>query len=301
MNIICVIVTYNRKELLQRCLNSVLNEEFRQDQIILIDNASNDWTEQVINNGYQWKLLYRRLNENIGWAGWFHEGFKMAYDNWADAILVFDDDVEMLPWSKGIYERYSDKADIVIWRKKNLDESDFEFWHNINPKNGKLKKITKFDKDLFLENDFIEMNTITFEWVLIHRGVIEKIWFPEKEFFIQWDDAWFWLKAYLSGFKIIYIKDYTFVRLLWEHVDIIFWRKMEKIKAFSLYYQIRNKFLLNKFLNASLDKKVDHTLSILTFSWLVFVYILLTQNNKITLLSSLFNWLKDWFLWKNGK
>lgn len=301
MKIICVIVTYNRKDLLKKSLDSVIKEWLKKENIILIDNNSTDWTNELIKNEYLDKLQYFLLNENIWWAWWFSYGLELAYKQWWDYFLLFDDDVEMLPWGIDNYKKYISKWDIIVWRKKNIDWSDYEYWHNINIKNWNLKKIKKYDRDLFIERDFIEMNAVTFEWVFFSRKVIEKIWFPEKDFFIQWDDTWFWLKAFLNWFKIIYIKDYTFIRLLWEKVKIIFWRKMENLKSFSLYYQIRNKFLLNKFINTILDQKVNHTFNTIKFSVLVFIYIVFTQNNKISLIKALFNWLKDWILWKTGK
>lgn len=301
MKIICVIVTYNRKDLLKISLDSVINEWLKKENIILIDNNSTDWTNELIKNEYLDKLQYILLDENIWWAWWFSYGLELAYNQWWDYFLLFDDDVEMISWAINNYVKYIKKWDIIVWRKKNIDWSDFEFWHNISINNWNLKKISKYDRNLFIERDFIEMNAVTFEWVFFSRKVIEKIWFPEKDFFIQWDDAWFWLKAFLNWFKIIYIKDYTFIRLLWENVKIIFWRKMENLKAFSLYYQIRNKFLLNNFINTILDKKVNHTFNTIKFCILVFIYILFTQNNKISLVKALFNWLKNWILWKTGK
>lgn len=301
MKIICVIVTYNRKDLLKKSLDSVIKEWLKKENIILIDNNSTDWTNELIKNEYLDKLQYFLLNENIWWAWWFSYGLELAYNQWWDFFLLFDDDVEMIQWAINNYIKYIEKWDVIVWRKKNIDWSDFEFWHNISINNWNLKKISKYDRDLFIERDFIEMNAVTFEWVFFSRKVIEKIWFPEKDFFIQWDDAWFWLKAFLNWFKIIYIKDYTFIRLLWENVKIIFWRKMENLKSFSLYYQIRNKFLLNKFINTILNKKVNHSFNTIKFSILVFIYILFTQNNKFSLIKALFNWLKDWILWKTGK
>ena len=45
-----IIPTYNRCDLLERALKSVINQKFRSFEIIIIDNYSKDKTKQVVNN-----------------------------------------------------------------------------------------------------------------------------------------------------------------------------------------------------------------------------------------------------------
>ena len=48
-----VVVTYNRKELLLECLESLRSQSYTLDAIYLIDNASTDKTpESLLNNGF---------------------------------------------------------------------------------------------------------------------------------------------------------------------------------------------------------------------------------------------------------
>ena len=50
--IACVIVTYNRKQLLGEALESALNQEAAPETIFVIDNASTDGTEGYINQRF---------------------------------------------------------------------------------------------------------------------------------------------------------------------------------------------------------------------------------------------------------
>ena len=42
MKVAAVIVTYNRKKLLEECLKSVINQTYSLNEIIVIDNNSSD-------------------------------------------------------------------------------------------------------------------------------------------------------------------------------------------------------------------------------------------------------------------
>ena len=53
MKICCVIVSYNRKDLLIECLECVKNQTFKPHTILIVDNASTDGTiELVKSHGY---------------------------------------------------------------------------------------------------------------------------------------------------------------------------------------------------------------------------------------------------------
>ena len=91
-----VIVTFNRKELLERCIQAILNQTYSVKNIVIIDNASTDGTDKLLKElDYldNEKILYRRLSTNIGGAGGFHEGMKFAHSLRQDWCWIMDDDV----------------------------------------------------------------------------------------------------------------------------------------------------------------------------------------------------------------
>lgn len=89
MKVAAVVVTYNRKELLRECLQALLNQTRPLDEIIVVDNASTDGTDQMIPEEFP-QITHVRLPENIGGAGGFHEGMKLAYEKGHDWIWVMD-------------------------------------------------------------------------------------------------------------------------------------------------------------------------------------------------------------------
>lgn len=94
-NVCSVVVTYNRKDLLLECIEALVNQTYELDKIIIIDNNSNDGTyEELDNKGYikNAKIIYRKLDENVGGAGGFYEGMKIARTLDFDWVWIMDDD-----------------------------------------------------------------------------------------------------------------------------------------------------------------------------------------------------------------
>lgn len=95
INIAAVVVTYNRKELLMECLDALKKQTCKIEKIIVIDNNSNDGTyEELKNNEYieDRQIVYKKLEKNIGGAGGFYEGMKLAREIGCDWVWIMDDD-----------------------------------------------------------------------------------------------------------------------------------------------------------------------------------------------------------------
>ena len=59
-----VIPTYNRKDIIDKCINSVLLQTYNNYEIIIIDNGSNDGTKEYVLNKFDDKRL--RYIDQIG-------------------------------------------------------------------------------------------------------------------------------------------------------------------------------------------------------------------------------------------
>lgn len=91
--VFAVILTYNRKELLKRCLDAVYSQCRSCDRVIVIDNASSDGTQKMLSESSYPGLMVHVLKDNIGASGGFNAGMHLAYQEGADFIWTMDDDV----------------------------------------------------------------------------------------------------------------------------------------------------------------------------------------------------------------
>jgi GT2 family glycosyltransferase len=88
MQILTVVVTYNRCMLLSRCLDNLLAQKRQSDQILVVNNASSDGTVEMLEK----RKIPFITQENSGSAGGWNRGIQHALDNGFDAVWLMDDD-----------------------------------------------------------------------------------------------------------------------------------------------------------------------------------------------------------------
>jgi GT2 family glycosyltransferase len=93
-----VILSHNKRELLQRTLKKILYQDYSNIEIYVVDNASTDGTIEMLSEFPTLNLI--QLKENRGIGAW-NEGLRLAS---GDYVLILDDDAYPTPGSikKGV-------------------------------------------------------------------------------------------------------------------------------------------------------------------------------------------------------
>lgn len=86
-----IIGTYNRCGIVKRTIESVLSQSIRDIEVIVVDDASTDNTMEIIKTIKDNRLIYVRLEENVGIAKVSNIGFNKSIGKYI--ALVGDDDV----------------------------------------------------------------------------------------------------------------------------------------------------------------------------------------------------------------
>src|SRR4051812_39514468 len=97
IDVIAVLVTYNRRELLVECLEAIARQTHPVSRVVLVDNASTDGTiEHVLASGVAERLAIDlvQLTRNGGGAEGFHYGVRAALEGESDWLWLMDDDCE---------------------------------------------------------------------------------------------------------------------------------------------------------------------------------------------------------------
>ncbi len=97
VQVAAVVLTYNRRDLVQRCIAALLGQSRRADRIIMVDNCSTDDTLEVLAGFAPKGVEVHSLPRNVGAAGGFHEAMRLGHETGADFIWVMDDDVIAAP------------------------------------------------------------------------------------------------------------------------------------------------------------------------------------------------------------
>lgn len=91
--IVAVVVTYYRAAQLQECLNAILEQTRLPDEIVVVDNASEDGTHDVLSAYTDRGIHAIRMLTNTGGAGGFYRGIEYAeHELNATDVWLMDDD-----------------------------------------------------------------------------------------------------------------------------------------------------------------------------------------------------------------
>src|SRR4030095_16704981 len=88
-----VVLTYNRKDLLNRCLAAIAAQTSSCERIIVVDNGSTDNTAEWVIEEYGETAELYRLPQNTGSSGGFNMAMRIGYERGDDLIWLMDDDV----------------------------------------------------------------------------------------------------------------------------------------------------------------------------------------------------------------
>lgn len=207
--IACVVVTFNRKALLQKCLDVVANQSFKPACVYITDNASTDGTMgsvkewgyyNCIKNGIQFKYILNSKNE--GGAGGFYLGMKTANEDadW-DALWVMDDDGEPdTNCLEELVKHLDDRDYIAPIVLSSDDRTTCAFSENFDT-------VEKFSKDMNAQNGVIDNWASPFNGILYSKKLIAKIGYPKKEMFIWGDEKNYHARALKEGFIPLTVLD----------------------------------------------------------------------------------------------
>lgn len=182
--IAAVVVTYNRKDLLCRCLQALHNQGDPQLEIMVIDNASTDGTEQAVQALSLPEVQYRNTGSNLGGAGGFAYGVRAAAQAGYDCLWLMDDDTIPEP---GALQAFL-KADRALegrygWLSSRAltPEGDDQAMNR--------QRATPYRDIAGYESDLVPSVMASFVSLFLRTETVQQFGLPIAEFFI-WSDDW---------------------------------------------------------------------------------------------------------------
>ncbi len=212
-----IIVTYNRKSLLEECLSCVLGQSLPFFQICVVDNCSTDGTAAYLDQlaaqlsakdacplpasnapaaGYtrpEGGFLVFHLPENRGGAGGFAFGLGKMAESSCDWVLIIDDDAMIgRSYMERIYAAIR-KNDFLAYSGTVKTEGRIDGSHRRRIANPLLMTYRPVPEEAYEQKAFV-YDISTFCGLVVKTSLIREIGLPREEYFIWFDDTEYCLR-----------------------------------------------------------------------------------------------------------
>lgn len=191
-----VIPTFNHANYLKKALNSVINQTYRNWEIIIVDNHSTDNTNSVISNFKKDKITVLKVNNDGVIAKSRNKGIEIAKGKW---IAFLDSDDWWSPRKLEIIEPYLNQSNDFIYHDLQIMNKD-----NIKTKKKTLKS-RNLQKPATLDL-ILNGNPICNSSVVVRKKILEKIGgLNESKEMIAAEDYNAWIKISCLTDKFFYV------------------------------------------------------------------------------------------------
>jgi rhamnopyranosyl-N-acetylglucosaminyl-diphospho-decaprenol beta-1,3/1,4-galactofuranosyltransferase len=215
------------------------------EAVFVVDNASTDHTREVLAAADRTALpglTVIRSGENLGGAGGFHLGVKVAVERGYDRLWLMDDDV--VPAPDCLTRLLEAEGSCLIAVREDLTGAlvekaairfDLRNPLAIRPKTASIDSTYPSRAAMPAT---VEVENVAFEGFLVRREVIDAVGLPDASYFIFYDDVDFAIRARRAGFPIRAVRDAVLVRQLSfdQQHDLAGWKG---------YYMYRNLFVVH--------------------------------------------------------
>jgi N-acetylglucosaminyl-diphospho-decaprenol L-rhamnosyltransferase len=201
-----LVVMYNNEESVDKCLESIQNQTYKNIETIVLDNASSDKSiETAKNEKYKdLDIKFVERNVNNGFAG----GCDDAYDvSTGDIVLLLNPDAWMDPDTiEKVVEVFGNHKDVGIIQNKILIAEDLDKLDSAGSfitKTGFLKHVGYIDAKTHGNEEkyvFAGKGASLF----IKREVIQNTFLFNRIFFLYFEDTDVCWRSWLMGKKVLY-------------------------------------------------------------------------------------------------
>ena len=192
-----IIVNYNGKELLQKCLDSLLKVNYDNFEIILVDNNSTDGTVEFVTKNYP-SLIIIKLDSNKGFAEPNNIAAKISNGKY---LLFLNNDTVVTPnfISEMVKVMETDKKIAVcqslLLKPDGSVDSSGDFIDHLGVVYNSKTKI----------DEIREVSSARGASMLVRSDIFEKLDGFDQKFFITFEDVDLCWRSWILGYRVLII------------------------------------------------------------------------------------------------
>jgi GT2 family glycosyltransferase len=204
-----VIVNWNGRSLLDACLGSLLQQTPPPQFIFLVDNGSTDGSAEYVRAAWP-SVIVLETQTNLGFAGGNNVGIRAALAAGADAILLLNNDAQLLP---AALERLGsalgpDGSNVAAAAPKILYRSTpeviwaagarLDWWRGLAVDRG----LNELDVGQYDRPEQVQAATAC--CLLVRSDAFREVGLLDEGYFMYFEDADFAVRLNKSGRRIAY-------------------------------------------------------------------------------------------------
>jgi GT2 family glycosyltransferase len=229
-----IVLNYNGEAVILDCLKAIDTQTFRDFELIIVDNNSNDSSVDLIERfkrHFTLKLKTSYLKENVGFSSGNLEGLKYAEGEY---IVLLNNDTEADKyWLEELVKAMNEHPEvgicaskIIAYGRDVIDSAGDGYTTLLKGfKRGEGGNIERFNQQEYVFGACSGA-------ALYRKNMLEEIGFLDKDFFLIHEDTDLNFRAQLYGWKVLYVPTalvYHKVRSSIGHMSEI-----------AVYYTLRN-------------------------------------------------------------
>jgi len=194
-----IILNWNGKKILKKCLDSVKSQTFKNFETILVDNASEDGSQEFLRKDYPWVKLVEN-KKNFGYAKGNNIGIRSSKGEY---VLILNNDTVLDRNFLKELDNCKNKADILGVKNYFYDKKEI-FWAvgaKLNKFTMRASLIGNKEKDNG-QYDNADIEYTVGSAIFVDRKVFDKIGYLNEEYFCYYEETEWQTRALNKGFKI---------------------------------------------------------------------------------------------------
>ena len=192
-----IIVNYNGKTLLEKCLESLFKVNYDNFEVILVDNNSTDETIEFVTKNYP-SVIVIKLDSNKGFAEPNNIGSKIAK---GDHLLFLNNDTIVTPdFISELVKAIENDPKIAICQSLLLKPDG-----SIDSSGDFIDKLGVVYNSITKTDEIREISSARGASMLVRSSVFKKLGGFDEKFFVSFEDVDLGWRAWILGYRVILI------------------------------------------------------------------------------------------------
>lgn len=234
-----VVCTFNKKDFVLNCVQSIFDSNAKDFDVIVVDNASSDGTYEALTETFGDRIIILRNSENLGGSGGFNTGLRYALEQGYPYLMCVDDDIrfdaDAIPELKSFLDTHPDVG-MVGSKICKMDTPDRlqTMGGMIDFEKFELRQLHESEKDddSLPEVEYVDM--IHACSLMMKRETLLEVGLMQQDFFLYWDDDDWGMRFNAAGYKVASIS----ASRVWHKRG-----NQTMVTNFNRYYAHRNRIV----------------------------------------------------------